>query len=143
MDYINFYTVEKKPAYITLSHLIHHYPDMAISALITLSNSEGRRDLKSLKAGDLEVLNASHCEEVCELCKVLNRKFQNDFVFDSRFPLALSKAITAEGWEVDIFIKHIEASPRSFVRCHTKEQYLDMIEEIYNRQLSKNQIRLR
>jgi hypothetical protein len=143
MDYINFYTVEKKVAYVTLSNLMNHHPDMATSALITLSNSEGRRDLKSLKAGNLEVLNAAHCERVCELCETLNRRFQNDFVFDSRFPLALSKALQAEGWETDIFIKHIEAGPRSFVRCHTKEQYLEMIEEIYNKGLSKNQIRIR
>lgn len=143
MDYINFYTVEKRPAYLTLSNLIKHHPDMAISALISLSHSEGRRDIKSLKNGDLEVLNAAHCEKVCEVIEILNRKFQNDFVFDSRFPLALGIAMEAEAWELDTFLKHIEAAPRSFVRCHTKEQYLEMIEEIYNKGLSKNQIRIR
>lgn len=142
MDYINFYTIEKNPSFITLTNLINHYPDMAVSALLVLSNSEGKRNLKDLKSGSLDVLNAAHCEKVCEFCEILNRKFQNDFVFYSRFPLAISTAMKAEQWEAETFIRHIEASPRSFVRCHTKEQYLEMIEEIYNRSLSTRKIKI-
>jgi hypothetical protein len=143
MDYINFYTIEKKDAYVQLSNLMNHFPDMAVSALITLSNSEGRRNNQELKDGNLEVLNINHCKEICALCTELNKKFASDFVFDSRFPLALSLAINDQNWKTETFIEKIEASPRSFVRCHTKEQYAEMIQEIYNRHLSKNQIRLR
>ena len=143
MDYINFYTIEKKDAYVELSKLMNHYPDMAASALISLSNSEGKRNIQMLKDGNLDVLNISHCREICALCSELNKRFGADFVFDSIFPLALSIALNDENWKTDTFIEKIEANPRSFVRCHTKEQYAEMIEEIYNRYLSKNQIRLR
>jgi hypothetical protein len=72
----------------------------------------------------------------------MNHKFQKDFVFDSRFPLAIGKAMNADNFKLERLIEQIEASPRDFVPCHTKEQYLEMIEEIYNRNLSKNKINL-
>lgn len=142
MDYINFYTIEKVPAFLQLSDLINHYPDMAISALLMLSNSEGRRNIVQLKDGYLDVLAIDHAKEVSEFCKDLNHRFQKDFVFDSRFPLALGKALKADNFKIDRLIEQIAASPREFVPCHTKEQYLEMIEEIYNRNLSKNKINL-
>jgi hypothetical protein len=142
MDYINFYTVEKNDSFVKLSRLINEYPDIAISALLSLSNSEGRRSLTQLKAGYLDVLAIDHAREVGDMCKDLNHKFQKDFVFDSRFPLALGKAIRQENFKIDRLIEQITAAPREFVPCHTKEQYLDMIEEIYNKGLSKNKINL-
>ena len=142
MDYINFYTIEKVPAFLQLSSLINNYPDMAISALLMLSNSEGRRNLIQLKDGYLDVLALDHAKEVSDLCKDLNHQFQKDFVFDSRFPLALGKALKADNFKMDRLIEQIAASPREFVPCHTKDQYLEMIAEIYNRSLSKNKINL-
>lgn len=142
MDYINFYTIEKSPAFVHLSSLINKYPEMAISALLVLSSSEGRRSLVQLKDGFLDVEAIDHAKEVCDLCKDLNHKFQKDFVFDSRFPLALGKALNAENFKLERLIEQIGNSPREFVPCHTKEQYIDMIKEIYNRGLSKNKINL-
>jgi hypothetical protein len=142
MDYINFYTIEKSPAFLQLSNLINNYPHMAVSALLVLSNSEGRRSLVQLKDGFLDVEAIDFAKEVCEVCKDMNHKFQKDFVFDSRFPLAIGKAMNADNFKLERLIEQIEASPRDFVPCHTKEQYLEMIEEIYNRNLSKNKINL-
>lgn len=142
MDYINFYTIEKSQAFMQLSNLINNYPDMAVSALLMLSNSEGRRSLVQLKEGYLDVLAIDHAKQICELCKNLNDRFQKSFVFDSRFPLALGKAINTENFRMERLIEQISSSPREFVPCHTKEQYLEMIEEIYNRSLSKNRINL-
>jgi hypothetical protein len=142
MDYINFYTIEKVSSFIQFSSLINNYPEMAVSALLILSNSEGRRNIVQLKDGYLDVLNIEHAKEVSDLCKDLNRKFQYQFVFDSRFPLALSLAVNTENFDFNKLVEKLEASPRDFVPCHTKEQYLEMIEEIYNRNLSKNKIRL-
>ncbi len=143
MDYINFYTVEKNSAFVQLSGMINHYPDMAISALLSLSNGAGKRSIEQLKDGVIDISNHNHCREVCETCKELNRRYQKDFVFDSRFPLALSAALNAENFKLAMLIEKIDASQREWVRCHTKVQYLEMIEEIYNRNLSKNKIRLR
>lgn len=142
MDYINFYTIEKVDSFKQLSHLINSYPEMAVSALLTLSNSEGRRDIIQLKDGYLDVLAIHHAETVCEFCKILKEKFGYDFVFDSRFPLALGEALKADNFKFEILIDKIAGNPRSFVNCHTKKQYLEMIEEIYNRSMSKNKVSL-
>lgn len=142
MDYINHYTVEKVASFLQLSGLINNHPDIAVSALLTLSNSEGKRNLKQLKDGYLDVLNIEHAKQVCIACENLNKKFQKCFVFDSRFPLAISKAIKQDNFRMDSFIEKIEENPRAFVPCHTKEEYLKMIEEIFNRYLSKNKINL-
>ena len=143
MDYINFYTVEKDSRFVQFSNLINHYPDMAISALLALSNGAGKRSSTQLKDGILDISNINHCRLVCDTCVQLNRQFQKDFVFDSRFPLALDLAMEAENFKTETLFEKISASQREWVPCHTKVQYLEMIEEIYNRNLSKNKIRLR
>ena len=143
MNYIDFWAVEKKEAYLKISSMISTYSDIAISAILALSNGEGKRSLEQLKEGNLDVSNIGHCKEVCDICLELNRRFQKDFVFDSRFPLALSAALNDENFKTEILLSKISASPRDWVRCHTKVQYMEMIEEIYNRNLSKNKIRLK
>jgi hypothetical protein len=142
MDYINYYTVEKNPAFLQLSQLINKYENMAISALLVLASSEGKRCPGELKEGILDVLHINHAREVSELCYDLNHRFQKDFVFDSRFPLALGKAMDSENFKIERLIEQIQAAPREFVPCHTKKQYCSLIEEIYNRNLSKNKINL-
>ena len=142
MDYVNFYTVEKIDAYVRFSHLVNKYPEMAVSALLSLSNIDGRRDIKELKNGFLNVGNIAHAEKVSDFCRLLNKEFDYDFVFDSRFPLAISKAFESESFRPDLLITRIKESPRSFTRCHTVKMYLQMIEEIYNKNLSKNKVRL-
>lgn len=142
MDYINFYTIEKVNSFVQLSNLINKYSEMAISALLTLSNSEGRRDLVQLKEGYLDVLNINICITICKFCYSLNSKYEYSFVFDSRFPLALNECFNTKNFDREILEEKIALAPRSFVQCHTKKQYLEMIEEVYNRSLSKNKIRL-
>jgi hypothetical protein len=142
IDYINFCCIEKNESYVQLSRLMNKYPNMSLSAILTLSNSENRRNLNELKEGCLDVQNIYQCTEVCDFCKSLHHKYDYAFVFDSRFPLALNKCLNTENFKLEILEEKIASSPRSFVQCHTIKQYLQMIEEIYNRSMSKNRIRL-
>ena len=127
MDYINYYTLEKASSFIQLSSLINNYPEMTISALLSLSNSEGRRDLKDLKRGILDVSEIDHAREISDICRGLNKDFRCDFVFDSRFPLALSKAVCTENFSIDILIQKISANPRAFVRVASIRGSFQMI----------------
>jgi hypothetical protein len=142
IDYINFYCIEKNEAFVQLSRLMNKYPEMSLSALLTLSNGENRRSIIELKEGCLNVENIFQCTLICDFCKALNQKYEYPFVFDSRFPLALNKCLNTENFKLEILEEKIGASPRSLVQCHTTKQYLQMIEEIYNRSMSKNRIRL-
>lgn len=142
MDYINYYTVEHVDAFNQLSKLMNKYPQMSLSALLTLSSSENRRSLPELKEGHLDVLNINEAIEICDYIKDLANRFEYTFVYDSRFPLALMKAFGSENFEPETLKKKIEAAPRSFVKCHTVKQYMEMIQEVYNRSMSKNIIKL-
>lgn len=140
MDYINFYTVEKVPAYMKFSNLVNNYPRMKVSALLELANIDGVRNIKDLKEGDLNVSNIDEAKEVCEICKDMYSILLKAFVYDSKFPLALSKALAAENFKIERLFEQAKAFPRDFVACHSKVQYMEMIKEIYNRNLSKNKI---
>lgn len=142
MDYINFWTVEKVDSFKQLFHLINRYPKMPVSALLSLSSSTGSRNVTQLKDGYLDVLEIKHASEICDLCIMLDQKYASEFVFDSRFPMALSDALKDDKFNAETFFEKIDGNPRAFVRCHTKVQYKEMIEEIYNRGLSVNKIRL-
>lgn len=142
MDYINHYTVEKRDAFVQISGLINKHPRISVSALLALANSEGKRVTEQIRRGYLDVLNIGQAKDICFLCESLSEKYQKDFPLDSKFPLALSRAMALEGFNIDTLLKKIEESPRDFVPCHTVRQYLEMIEEIYNRGLSKNRIRI-
>jgi hypothetical protein len=142
MDYINYYTIEGVKSFIELSRLMNKFPEISLSALLTLSNGENRRCLSELKEGHLDVSNIVECVRICEFIKFLNAEYGYAFVFDSRFPLALLKAYSEDNFSPEILKNKIDSSPRSFVACHTVKQYLDMIQEVYNRSMSKNVIKL-
>jgi hypothetical protein len=142
IDYINFYCIEKNESFVKLSRLMNKYPEMSLSAMLTLSNGEGRRSLIELKEGHIDVQNIYQCTQVCDFCKYLHQQYEYHFVFDSKFPLAINKCLNTDNFNLEILEEKIAASPRSLVQCHTTKQYLQMIEEIYNRSMSKNRIRL-
>jgi hypothetical protein len=144
LDYINFYMLEKVPSFISLAGMLNKYPDMGYSAILSLCSSEGRRNMNELKNGFVDVENIALATEICEYCKYLFNELGEKyrFVLDSRFPIAVLKAWSAENFQPEKLTEKIMAAPREFVQCHTVKQYLEMIEEIYNRNLSKNKINL-
>jgi hypothetical protein len=144
LDYINFYTVEKVNSFVILSGMLNKYPEMSHSAILSLCSSEGRRNIAELKNGFIGVENVDIATEICDFCKDLFNRLGDKykFVFDSRFPLALLKAFKDPKFAPNTLLTKIEAAPRAFVQCHTVKQYLEMIQEIYNRGLSKNAINL-
>ena len=142
MDYINYWTVEGRKPYIRLSNLINHYPKFQTSALIALSNPDLRRSSDDIRTGSLDSSNADFAVKVCDIITQLHEKYLYEFVFDSRFPIALANAMRLENFNIEKLISKIDASPRSFVACHTVKQYSQLIEETYNFKLSTNKIEL-
>lgn len=143
MDYINFYTIEKIPEFVQFSNLVNHYPKMKVSALLSLSSEDNSRNLTDLKSGFIDVTDIETAKQVSDHCCKLNTDFGYTFVFDSRFPGALKKAIKTKGFDIVNFYRKLSASPRSFVPCHTINEYTKMIEEIYNYKVSKKEISIK
>lgn len=142
MDYINFYTIEGVKEFIEFSKLVNHFPKVKVSAMLSLVNEETKRNAAELKQGILNILDIDIAQKVCELCYQLNETYEYTFVFDSRFPVALKKAIQSEGFKLENLLSKIQASPRSFVACHNIDEYCKMIEDVYNYRVKINQLRI-
>ncbi len=142
MDYINFYTIEKRPEFLELSRFISLYPDIPISAILTIVSGKFTRNTTEIKNGVLNIENLDFAHKVAQSLAVLNKRYQHLFIYDSRFPVALAKAMNNENFNLDVFIKRIDQNPRAFVHCLTNKESGKMIEEIYNYRTSVNQIKI-
>lgn len=140
IDYITFYTVEGNTEFLKLSKFINTYPEITISAVITIISGRFTRNTSNIKNGVLDVENINFGHQVAQALIVLNRKYQHLFIYDSRFPVALAKAMKHDNFNLDTFIKRIDLNPRAFVRCTTTKESGKMIEEIYNYRTRSNSI---
>lgn len=140
MDYINFYTVEGNPEFQKLSKFISNYPDLAVSAAITIISSKMRRNTNDIKNGILDTENLNFGHQVAQALAVLMKKYQHLWIYDSRFPVALAKAMKHENFSLDAFISKIDLNPRAFVRTTTTKESCAMIEQIYNYRTRINSI---
>lgn len=140
MDFINFYTIEGKPEFLKFSKFVSSYPDITISAALTIVSSKFTRNVKEVKNGILDIDNINFAHQVAQALAVLNKKYQKLFIYDSRFPVALGMAMRTEKFNLDTFINKIDLNPRSFVRCTTTKETFTMIREIYNYRSSANLI---
>lgn len=140
MDYINYYTVEKIPEYIELSKFINHYEHLKPSAAIALCSSTLTSRSADIKQGYMDIDNINRAYEVAENLKEIYRKYQEDFIWDSRFPIALARAMRDSNFNMEVFYEKIDGNRRAFVRCVTVLDTVKMVQEIYNYKLSKNKI---
>lgn len=140
MDYINFHTVEGNPEFLKLSKFINTYPDLKVSVILTIISSKFTRNTNAVKEGILDVENINFGHQVAQALAVLNEKYRHEFIYDSRFPIALARAMQDENFTLETFIKRIDLNPRAFVRCTTTKESYKMIQEIYNYRTSVNKI---
>jgi hypothetical protein len=140
MDYINFYTIEGKVEFLKLSKFLNSYPDITISAALTIVSSTFTRNVTAIKNGQLDVENLNFGHQVAQALAVLNKKYQLFWIYDSRLPVALATAMKDDKFDLDTFIKRIDLNPRAFVRTTTVKESCKMIEEIYNYRTRVNSI---
>jgi hypothetical protein len=140
MDYINFYSIQGKPEFLKFSKFLSTYPDITISAALSITSGTFTRNSKAIREGDMNVDNIDEGIKVAQALIVLNKKYQHFWIYDSRFPVALAKAMMNECFSLEQFIKKIDINPRAFVRTTTVKESGKMIEEIYNYRNSVNKI---
>lgn len=140
MDYINFHTIEGKPEFLKLSKFIATYPDLTISAALTIVSGKFTRNTMEIKNGELNIDNINFGHQVAQSLIVLNKKYQHLWIYDSRFPVALAKAMKDKKFSLDFFMEKIDLNPRAFVRTTTAKESGKMIEDIYNYRMRVNAI---
>jgi len=130
LDYINYYTIKKKPGFDKLSSFMSEYPLIKTSTILTLLSLDGFRDSKALYNGHVNVGNYHIAVKVAETLKFFRNYFEH--AYDSKFVLALDKLMSHPDYNFDKLKNQVEMQPRSLVRCIDKKQYLEMLLDIYN-----------
>jgi len=131
MDYINYWTIEKASGFDELSRFLSVYPNLPPSTALMLLSSDGSRDIRSLKSGSIDVSNMEEATKIAEIVK----KFRNiiDFAYDRNFILSINKVVKTGKYDQEVMNKRLEGQSRSLVKCATVKQYIDLLEEIYNK----------
>lgn len=131
MDYINYWTIEKAIGFDILSKFLSVYPSIPPSTALMLLSADGSRDVNSLKGGYVDTSNMDTATEMAEIIK----KYRNliDFAYDRNFILAIYKIFKTGKYKHEVMEKRLEHQSRSLVKCATIKQYIDLLEEIYNK----------
>jgi hypothetical protein len=137
MDYINFYTIEKKPGYDELSALISKHPDCPVNIMLRLVAIDGFN--KEWKEGYVDVSNSKQAEEILQYAAWFSNYLK--FAMQGKFLLALNILVRSGNYDHNKMMMRVEEQPRSLVACITVTQYVEMLEEIYNYRSSKNRVK--
>jgi len=136
MDYINYFTIEKRPGFDKLSAFISEYPMIPPSTVLHMLSADGSRNAKALKEGMVDSSNYNFAVKVARILK----EYRNliDHAYDRNFVLAVIEMVKHPDYNHDNMRAKLEYQSRSLVKCINQKQYLDMLTEIYNYKNSKN-----
>ncbi len=117
MDYINYWTIEKANGFDELSRFISVYPNLPPSTALMLLSAD-----------------VSNMEEATKVAEII-KKFRNiiEFAYDRNFILSINKVVKTGKYDQEVMNKRLEGQSRSLVKCATVKQYIDLLEEIYNK----------
>ena len=122
----------------------HEETGMPLSACIALIGGEGAgsgNKRNQLKCGTLKVVKSKHANDVAEVvisCKSMGFKFATT----ASFVNALSKCLMVKEFDKDLFLLRVKTHPETMEPCRTVDQYIDMIEFVYNRMAKAKKIPL-
>lgn len=142
MDYINYYTIKKRPGFDKLSHFISEHPHLNVSTILRLIAGEFETTKLKLEAGQVDVRNYDRALEIAKAATKLYNTF--DFANDRGFICALKVCWFHPDFDFEHFQRKLnDGLSRRFVKCRRQREYLEMIQEIYNyNMMSKNHIKL-
>lgn len=143
-DYINYYCEEGYQIYIRFRDFARENHQFKLSSLLKIViPNDGFGYKQSVQNGEMNISNMDNAKKIVGvITKINNLPYDFKFIYDSRFPLAIKKCLQTPKFNIDNLIEKIKTNPRRFVKCSTTEEYLELIEEIYNFHLSENKISL-
>lgn len=131
LDYINYWSVEKAPGFDVLSKFLSEHSQIPASTAMMLLSVDGKRDTRALKEGKSDVGNIAQAEQIALFLK----SFRNiiDWAYDRSFVMAIQRLVDSGKYDHAVMLKKLENQSRSLVKCVNVKQYIELLEEIYNR----------
>lgn len=102
---------------------------MCLSMFFGQSASSGNANAFAA-IGEFRIKDRNHPNAVAMVCEVL--KAHCDFATEKGLVSAISKAMFAEGFDANHLIKQINRRPELLKKCRTQDEYVDLLELIYN-----------
>ena len=139
MDYINYWSIEKKAGFDKLSSFLSENPLIPPSTALMMLSLSGRKNTAGLREGHVDVSNYANAKKMA----VILKEYRNmvDHAYDRNFVLAVISSVNSPGYDHEIMKSKLEYQSRSLVRCINKKQYVKLLEEIYNYKSSKNRVK--
>ena len=129
--FVNMYASRGIKDYVELlSYVKMGLPMKFAIALLSNETTGSHNQADSIRNGTFKIKTRIYADEVIRIvdsCCVHNQEAKG-CVFLS----AIAVLVRLEEFNPDVFISRIQANPRMLVKCATREQMLELIEEIYN-----------
>jgi hypothetical protein len=99
-------------------------------ALLANETTAGGNQNDAIRNGSFKVKTRKYADEIIHIlnsCSPYNNEAKG-----SVFLSAIAVLVRLEEFNSEVFISRIQTNPRMLVKCATREQMLELIEEIYN-----------
>jgi hypothetical protein len=138
LDYINFYRAKKKAGFDIVWRYYQANQEYGITNILKLLAPENKKGITSeLKDGYVDVSNQKGADAILA---ILSSFEEYPFYKTNKFVYAIAKCYGTGKYDHEVMMTQLAKQRRSFVQCVNIEQYIEMIEEIYNYRLSANRV---
>lgn len=144
-DFLDSFVKKNNYNYVTLNKFLNKYPEFNITEMMMfLSNSYTSVDKSQFVNGGFKVRNESIAIQWIESITKLKPLFEKGYN-KSHFVRALVKLLSTKKdvFNMDEFVHKVKLRPGSIFICSNVEQYLLMIENIYNFNRKGGKVNLR
>jgi hypothetical protein len=133
-DYVLFYSTEDKKNYRELLHLSLKY---TISAGV-IAAIEGRDKIhKAINTGEFKFMDLGGVINVLEFALEFNNRYSFKHWRRREFLKALRHILRINDFNKKQLFDQIEKNPKLLVRCFSQEEYINIFQEIYNKNSKK------
>lgn len=139
-DHISGFVKDNNPNYIILDEFTKKFPDFRVTeALMFLTNSSNAVERSVFESGNFKVKNKEIGEKWASQVIGLKQQFPRGYN-KSIFVRAILKLLSKKKeFNFDEFVRKVNLRPSMIHLCGTVEQYIMMIEEIYNYRRRNNE----
>jgi hypothetical protein len=141
-DHLHKWVSKGNPNYITFDKFVKDYPMFKYTeCAMMLNNNQSSIDRNTFESGNYVVKSEKKAREWAEYIVQLKPYFEKYYT-KAIFVRGMIKCLLKKEFVFDEFIHKVKLRPTNLVPCGTVEQYVEMIENIYNYKRS-NKVNLR
>lgn len=131
MDYVNYWTVEKRDGFKELTKFIED-SGLPVSAAVNLMAEDTKGALKDMREGWMDIGNMDMAYKIANFMKNVAELYNYGWFINGGVAKALRRMWEHPDFKPEEFAEKIAFQPRSVVPCTSDKNYLAMFSEIYN-----------